>query len=90
MKEQLDQVLILDGLEAGLDIIGLLVLCIGITGHYDKCQQISDSIHGVLVGLDWILVIVNFFAFVLPSYNNFVDIYENTDLLCYDGVYVTN
>eukprot|EP01084_Bolivina_argentea_P296525 510705_1 len=122
LKEQLNQVLILDGLEAGLDVIGLIVLCIGMFGECDKCRIWADSIHGVLFGLDviglivlcigmfgecdkcriwadsihgvlfgldWILVVVNFFAFVLPSYNKFVSIYDNVDLLCYQGIYVT-
>ena len=86
LKQQLSQVLISDGLEAALDFLSLIILCIGVIAHIELCQQIADSIHGVLFAMDWLLVTVNFFAFVLPSYNSFVQIYDNDDLLCYKGV----
>ena len=89
LKEQLSQVLILDGLEAALDFMGLMMLCVGLVCHIEKCGQTADSIHGVLFGLDWILIIVNFFAFVLPAFEAFTAIYNDTSLLCYEGVFIT-
>eukprot|EP01084_Bolivina_argentea_P009963 18589_1 len=84
VKEQFSQILILDALEASLDIVGLLFLCAGKFCDHDKFQFFAESIHGGLFGLDWILIVVNFFVFILPSYTNFVDIYNDNDSLCYE------
>eukprot|EP01084_Bolivina_argentea_P042486 78322_1 len=92
LQGSFSQILTLDSLEAVLDIIGLITLLLGI----GKCKDnqllkfIAMAVHGALFGLDWILTVVNFVVFVLPSYQKFQDIYRNNDLLCYQAIYNTS
>eukprot|EP01084_Bolivina_argentea_P317632 550745_1 len=86
LKEQFNQVLILDSLEAVLDLIGLSVLIIGAITNYEKLKFCAESIHGGLFGLDWILTFVNFFAFVVPGYNSFIGLYNNDQMMCYQQI----
>eukprot|EP01084_Bolivina_argentea_P083445 151075_1 len=53
LKEQLGQVLILDSLEAALDVVGLCILSFGSVLEQKTIKTCSESIHGGLFGLDW-------------------------------------
>ena len=84
LQETFSQILVLDSLEAVLDICGLIGLFVNLCKPC-KFKYCADIIHTVSYGIDLLMTYVNVFVFVLPSYNQFVDLYDNDDILCYNA-----
>eukprot|EP01084_Bolivina_argentea_P172199 298303_1 len=88
LHNQFETVLVLDAVEGSLDIISLIVLCIGISFCRDSSlQSMSEGIHGFMFMIfDLILITVNVFIYVLPSYNTFVKSYDNENEICFQKI----
>ena len=85
LQSQFETILILDVVEGCLDLSCLIILAFG----YFKCkgetmEEVTQGIHGFIFGFfDLILISVNVFLFVIPTFNTFRDSYDNQNYLCY-------
>eukprot|EP01083_Nonionella_stella_P082591 227971_1 len=93
LEGQFETIVILDSVEGSMDILGLILLMIGFGGKWlttDETTQktmrnVFQIVHLIIfVLLDTILIYVNFFQFVDPTYSTFVSIYNDPLLLCYN------
>eukprot|EP01084_Bolivina_argentea_P024119 45001_1 len=85
LQNQFQNILILDMVEGVLDLISLLILIAGYCFCRDSTlEAMSEGIHGFMFAVfDLILITVNVFIFVLPSYQLFTSFYDNELHLCY-------
>lgn len=85
-QDQFESILVLDALEGSLDILSLIILLIGWLKFRDD-MKVAIGIHEfVFIFLDLSIITVNAIMFVIPTYDAFVEAYNDTNYLCFEAV----
>jgi len=85
LEDQFDSILTIDIIEGCIGLFGLCCL-VGGYGFGEKggFTAFAEGIHAFIFGmLDVALVSVNLFAYVLPTYNAFLKVYEDNQSPCF-------
>eukprot|EP01084_Bolivina_argentea_P298201 513849_1 len=84
IRGDLQSILFLDVLEISVDVISVLIWCLGQCNIFCFKPDYSEIIHLILFGiLDMILVYANYFSYVKPTYDAFIEMHNNEEKLCY-------